>query len=329
MTPLTLRTAQPGEAAEVARLILSANPHLEERIQRFQAAGGRWHDATPVVGEAEGRLCGCAVIFRRQIWAGSNQAAFGGIGAVCTQPAARGRGYATRVVQYCEDLLAAEGIRLAVLFANIVEFYERLGWVRQPEDEVEFPWTPSERYSSESPYDLRPFGPNVSQPALAKIYEQTPECAGGALVRSEGVWREYRTWQREELDLFWIACVQEMPVAYVRGRRIAHGLFLQEATSLPEHALALLPLLNQQVKVASPAARVTFRSILSRRHPLACILDGMGAVWRVTSPQTSMLMSKELPSAGGHRRVATALTGEHFRTGLPWQPRSWWAADRF
>jgi hypothetical protein len=233
------------------------------------------------------------------------------------------------VLQHCEDLLAGEGVTVAVLFANIVEFYERLGWVRQPEDEVEFPWTPSDRYQAGSPYNLRPFEPEVSQQALAKIYEQTPGPAGGALVRSEAVWTEYRSWQREDLDLFWIAYLREAPVAYVRGRRIEKGLLLQEATSLPEHCAALLPLLNQQAKVASPAAGVTFRSILSRLHPLARDLDGLGATWGVTSPQTSMLMIKELPAGGGQRRGAVLLTGEHFRTGLPWQPRTWWAADRF
>lgn len=92
MKHLTLRTAKVEESAEVANLILSANPHLGERIRRFLAAGGQWHDAAPVVCEVDGRLWSCAVVFRREIWTRSARASFGGIGAVATHPAARGRG---------------------------------------------------------------------------------------------------------------------------------------------------------------------------------------------------------------------------------------------
>lgn len=242
--------------------------------------------------------------------------------------------YATRLIQYCEDLLAAEGVRLGILFPSIVEFYERLGWFRQPEDQVEFCWNPSQQLIPQHPYQLRLFGPEVSLQTLARVYEQVSAPCGGALVRCEGIWKEHLTWQREDLDLFWIAYIRQEPVAFVRARRTDLGLLLQEATCVSEHSAALLPLLNQQAKAVNPAALTQFRSNLARHHPLASLLDdfGVGATWSVTSPQTSMLMAKELTTSGGKQLIGSdvvALTRTDFGTGLPWQPRTWWAVDRF
>ena len=48
-----IRTARSDEKSAVLDVILSANPTLEHRIERFRASGVDWHDATPVVAPNE------------------------------------------------------------------------------------------------------------------------------------------------------------------------------------------------------------------------------------------------------------------------------------
>jgi GNAT superfamily N-acetyltransferase len=60
-----------------------------------------------------------------------------GIGAVFTPPALRGRGYATALIVRLLDEERGEGVERAALFSEIgTAFYERLGFVALPLDEV-------------------------------------------------------------------------------------------------------------------------------------------------------------------------------------------------
>jgi len=333
MTSFAVRAAPLSDSAEVSRVILSANPHLEERIQRFLASGGRWAHATAVVGEVDNHIRSCAVVFRRELWISADERArIGGIGAVSTHPSARGQGYATRVLRFCEELLAREGHRLAGLFCNIVEFYRRLGWLPIEEDFLEFvcesPWPNFQNPN----YRICAVDSGIPQKALEELCERAAPESASALVRSPEIWNDYQHWHRDDDDLRWAALIGDMPVAFVRGRRTPTGVLLQEAIALSQHQPALLTLIGRQAQIAGE--RKQFQTNLSRQHPLAKLLEQKGAkhCWKKTSGQTTMLMLKTLKPGLSHSHGLSTerfLTIQDFERKFPWEPRTWWAIDRF
>ena len=64
------------------------------------------------------------------VHAGGREVRVGGVGAVVTLPAFRGRGFAETLLRAAADGFAAEGLAFAVLFCpeRMLPYYSRLGW---------------------------------------------------------------------------------------------------------------------------------------------------------------------------------------------------------
>lgn len=299
-------------------------------------SGGCWYEATPVVCEDRGEIVSCAVAFQRQVWVGGARASFGGIGAVATIPTAQGKGGATSVLNYCQDVLKTQGHRLGVLFCAIPDFYQRLGWSCVEEDWIEFSLDRPLLLSQATAYRFSQISETSFSKDAALLDRRTAENSGGAVIRSEGLWQEYGNWQREDMDLFWGAFDADRLVAYVRGRRVKSGVLLQEIICLPEHQTALLGLLEAQRQKVNSAGAVTFEGCLSSQHDLIHALNSYGVPlrWRKTSADTSIMMIKSLRQDSQADASLQAdndrfLTTRDFETSLPWRPRTWWAIDRF
>ena len=78
----------------------------------------------------------CAVIERTLIYPGGERKV-GLIGSVVTHPEARGRGYATKVLEYAEETLREQGCDHALLWADDPVFYGRRGYALEGH-EVDF-----------------------------------------------------------------------------------------------------------------------------------------------------------------------------------------------
>jgi GNAT superfamily N-acetyltransferase len=67
-------------------------------------------------------------LFIRTVWAHGEEVSIGGIGNVGTDPAAAGRGLASRVMREAHRQLVERDITTAVLVTDIAPFYARLGY---------------------------------------------------------------------------------------------------------------------------------------------------------------------------------------------------------
>ncbi|MBI4024490.1 MAG: GNAT family N-acetyltransferase [Verrucomicrobia bacterium] len=319
-----IRIARAGEIHAVADVILSANPHIESRMEAFIAQGARWHNATPVVCEVAGKIVSCACIFHREVWVGSKKKRFGGIGAVATRPAARKKGFATLVMKQCEETLREQGCGVAILFCSIVEFYRRLGWTPVKEEWIEFV---APHFLKEREYRIEAVPLNKIPDAIRAL---STASAQSAIVRSKGLWQEYSRWQREDADLFWAAYEGDKPVAYVRGRRgknNAEEIRLMDAAADGAHHSALIVLLGKQCEIVKGKGSERFHGFVSAEHPLAKALSmaGIKPTWEAAASASGVMMYKGLQENIGKE----FLSAGDFGKALPWQTRTWWAADRF
>ncbi|MCC7010973.1 MAG: GNAT family N-acetyltransferase [Planctomycetes bacterium] len=79
------------------------------------------------IQEQERVVSACAVLVRDFV-VGTLNVRVGLIGSVCTDPAQRGRGLASQLLQRAEDELAQDGCMLALLWADDPIFYDERGW---------------------------------------------------------------------------------------------------------------------------------------------------------------------------------------------------------
>ena len=277
-------------------VILSANPTLERRIERFRASGADWYNATPVVASERDQILSTAVIFRRSVWTNSGAAHFGGIGAVATRPELRNQGLASAVLAACEELLRSEGLTTAVLFCTIPSFYERLGWSVINEALCRLPVSTD----SLSRISVRTMDIQADYPTLSELYDRA---ATGAMIRSRQLWIEQLFWQREDPSLFLGAFHEEKLVAYARVRRDKGHLEMLETTAAPGFEPALTTLVENQEQAAGLAASIS---------------------------SSTRMMIKDLRArpdrlSSDPRRLSL----QSFAHGVPWSPRIWWPVDRF
>ena len=327
MTAPTIRIACPGDMGNVLQMMTLVHPQTQPRIRLFRERGSYWHDVTAIVCEVAGRIVSCACVFHRCIRTSSGRKRFGGIGCVGTLPDARGRGYARAVLERCEQIMRESGYATALLFCEIVGYYRGMGWQSVEEDYVEFRLDRSQHRAPD--YRIESFDRDAPSPAVRTLYDQAYGRGGGAAVRDTGVWEEYARWPRDDPRMGWMAWIGSRPVACVRGRpHGADAIHLMEATVLPDHSRALLPLLSRQV-AALGVRDAGFRLILSPEHPLSELLPALGIEtrWSKTSAETSTMMVK--PVASTAQTSTENLQPTDFDRGLPWSPTTWWGVDRF
>ena len=327
----TLRQAGPEESARIAEVVAAANPHLKNRISRFLRQGAQWHNASPVVCELRGRPVSCAVIFHRRIrWEGQYVPA-GIVGAVATVPDQRGKGFASRVMRYCDEVQMRHGSTFGALFCVIPGFYARLGWTMVQERYATFEFPLQAPVPAKSEVRVKPFDPADIPSAIKALYAAASPPALSPVARDPGCWRQQSTWLREERDLAWIAYRNGRPAAYVRGmRREDRHLRIMEAVMLDAEEDAMLQALAKQTSSLSDSTLVECTCHASPEHPLMATLAkaGIRVRWKPTSTQEPLLMTKrylgpEKPVRGSARPQIGAQSSD-----APWHPKSWHAIDR-
>jgi predicted N-acetyltransferase YhbS len=289
------RPARTHDWDAMLNVIRAANPHLQDRIERFRAAATPWHDATPIVVCERSGIGGATVIFRRCVRTRAGKKMAGGIGAVATHPAFRNRGLASAAIRTCEEILRAEGYPFAILFCSIVPFYERLGWRVVPDQVAPLPVAGDDSLRLEvAPLDL-----TRDWSLLADVYQRADS---GAIERNADLWREYSTWMREDPGLLMGAFREGRLVAYSRGRLGSSGLEVLEAPALPSYEGAIPLLLERQAAKAGAA-----------RAPVS----------------TTHMMTKKLRTTEEPPAQNDWLTFSDSSDETPWSPRVWWPIDRF
>jgi GNAT superfamily N-acetyltransferase len=238
------------------RLIV-ADPPLRDRIQDetwaiwheglTRVAFGRWNEAQMRTAWGRDRLHRLALVDDEGGWLTSMKryrfearldggpVAMLGVGAVFTPAAARGRGFARRIVEHAIEEEQGRGGGLAALFSEIGrEYYERAGFVPVPLEEV----TLSVSLRAGAPAMLVRSGTDADLAAVAAMHERRSAGARLALVRSPELIQFAIAKKRLLAGLgppgarevgFFVAEEGHTAVAYVVISIDARGWFIEEA----------------------------------------------------------------------------------------------------
>ncbi len=131
------RVADLTESEQTALRTLALAVYPPEVSATWPGRAIEWaaHQSTVVGWDAEGAaICYVGVVLRDARWT-DRAVRVGGIGGVKTDPASRGRGFATTAIQRALDFFSEQGdvdFGLLVCEPGLVPFYERQGWRRFP-----------------------------------------------------------------------------------------------------------------------------------------------------------------------------------------------------
>lgn len=159
---------------------LSPASHRRWNDAQMRTPWGRGHLQRLALVDGAGRLLASAKRYRLPVRLHGRSGTMVGIGAVCTAPALRGRGYASRLIDLLLDRGRQEGALLAGLFSEIgSRFYERLGFTTVPIDEV----TVRVAHKDGAPAMLVRAADDRDLPALAAMHQVRTAAAGFTLER--------------------------------------------------------------------------------------------------------------------------------------------------
>lgn len=132
-----MKLAIESDAREAAELMRSVLRPAGELAPEYPLVFGEGGAGQLLSLREEGCVVStCAVIERKLLYPGG-ETKVGLIGSVVTHPEARGRGYATKVLEYAEETLRELGCDHALLWADDPVFYGRRGYALEGH-EVDF-----------------------------------------------------------------------------------------------------------------------------------------------------------------------------------------------
>ncbi len=195
-------------------------------------------------------------LYRLHARCGSRHVTLGGIGAVYTPMAQRGRGHARAMLAAVLERLPSEGAHGALLFSDIgAEYYRQLGFRPMPSQEFSAPLALIPM-NEPSPFVVKRIR-DVDWPDVERLYEWTTASDSFALRRSSAYWDHWRRKEHERLKRLpagamsprhWIARRGEESVGYALTVFEPPALVLKElivADGIREIADALLAAIRQ------------------------------------------------------------------------------------
>jgi predicted N-acetyltransferase YhbS len=243
--------------------------------------------------EENGCLVAHVRIFDRWVRIGGASIRVAGIGNVITAVAARGRGYAGRLLQTVVDALPLDGYAYSLLWTHLPALYARYGWASIAHTVMEARLTPV----PDSGLTVVPVTAG-DRAAIERLYDETNAERTGSAVRAPDYWQAQRAWLDEQPEDLLVARDGDQALrGYVRRRSLgtvtevlelgvrphdrAGGRALLAAAALPTDGRlrAHLPLSLAPLLADAEATTSDERGLMGRVISLPTLVQALSTVW--------------------------------------------------
>ena len=221
---LEIRGMREEERETVHQMLDRAFPHMSKSFFDKQA------DNDPVLRPEDtrilledGRILSSVRVYFRSIYCEGETVTVGGIGDVGTDPAARGQGYATRLLNDAIEYMRKKNAVLSLLFTRINLFYRRVGYFTIPTIDLDIPIPSSTKKITYRKADM-----NRDFSRLAQLYHAFNHRRIGPICRTESYWKSQPHFPRLDPNLFWVMEENGQIIGYVRGSVRDDTLKIQE-----------------------------------------------------------------------------------------------------
>jgi len=255
---MEIRTLTAHERPKVATMLdgwrLAEGWTAGDRFRQQAELDPTYADQNVLVACERDRLVALVVIFPRHLRILGHSIPTGGLGHLFTDPAARGRGVATELLEHACETMRSRGFELAMVFPGAPPatsaFFAKRGWHawggqqtvlrRDPQAPVR------ERAPSAVEIELEPVGagsPRALQ-SVKSIHAAYAASRSGTVLRDDALWESSLRIAPSPREEFWIARRGGLAVAYARASLVEDVLTITELGRFEDGADALAKLVE-------------------------------------------------------------------------------------
>ncbi len=231
----------------------------------------------------DGRIVSTVRVFLRKIYLRGEEVPAGCLGEVCTRPAYRGRGLATRLIQDGITWMHDHGIVISALSTGGGgPFYTRLGWQSVP-----VAWGAARIQAASDPrFDFRPLdlASDEDLAIASRLHRAFGRRFNGIFVRDHpDYWRQ---WVRTEAGSLWLAIQSGEPLGYIAVREHWGRTVVMEYGGLPGAREVFEALLHHTVtQLGRASATMWFPAAIAPHMPLCAQRIENGVHYQVIRPE--------------------------------------------
>ena len=306
-----VRESEVDQMIELMCLVFRAIGHA--RYRQYMVGDPTYQrDQTRVVVDG-GEIVATLRVWDRRQRVGGTPVRMGGIGNVCTHPRARGRGYASALMEDAVHYMRESGYIISCLFSEVGNhFYHRFGYRGVPLDGFRLSRWQLAAAGGDNAWEVTPFDEERDLGAAVALHETHNRARSGSLVRSEAYWKSGNVRARgmhPQLVARW-------------GGVLGGYLTFQEAdgevgvldVAHREESGVLTALADQLIRRCAAAGLETIHGMLPQRHPLVDALLDLGG-GDLTSAGNSQMMLNTLDMRALLEQILPELQQRHDQSG--------------
>jgi predicted N-acetyltransferase YhbS len=187
---MEIRTVRESEVEQMIELMcLVFRPQGHERYRQYMVGDPLYQRDQSRVVVVDGRIVATLRVWDKQLRVGTTPVRFGGIGSVCTHPDARGKGYATAVMEEAVRYMKESGYPISCLFTDAGNrFYHRMGYRGVPSNGFRMSqWKLAGDIASD--WEVTPFDEARDLAPTLELYQICNRDRSATVVRDMAYWK--------------------------------------------------------------------------------------------------------------------------------------------
>ena len=282
-----VREAEVEQMIELMCLVFRPNGH--ERYRQYMVGDPLYRRDQSRVVVDDGRVVATLRVWDKRLRVGSLPLRMGGIGNVCTHPEARGKGYATLMMEDAVRYMTEAGYPISCLFSDVGNrFYHRFGYRSVPFHGFRMSqW----KFSGDvgSGWEVTPFDEERDLDDTAALYEKCNRERSGSIVRDEAYWKSGNVRARSVYPRL-VARRGHVLGGYLTFEDSDHGVEILDVAHRSE-AGVLTALAAQLLHHCSRQKHEMIHGLLPLRHPFIDALLDLGGGNQVSAGNSKLMLS--------------------------------------
>lgn len=286
---MEIRTVRESEVEEMIELMcLVFRPRGHERYRQYMVGDPLYQRDQSRVVVADGRIVATLRVWDKQLRVGSTPVRFGGIGNVCTHPDARGKGFATAMMEEAVGYMTESGYPISCLFTDAGNrFYHRMGYRGVPSNG--FRMSQWKLADITSDWEVTQFEEARDLAPAAQLYEICNRDRSGTLVRDMAYWTSGNVRARDVHPNL-VARKGDVLGGYLTYDVLAGGVEILDVAHRSE-AGVLTALVDQLLGVCTGQGIETIHGLLPQRHPFVDVMLELGMGNLVSAGNNKLMLN--------------------------------------
>ncbi len=287
---MEIRTVRESEVEEMIELMcLVFRPKGHERYRQYMVGDQFYQRDQSRVVVVDGRIVATLRVWDKQMRVGSTPVRFGGIGNVCTHPEARGKGYATAMMEEAVRYMKESDYPISCLFTDAGNrFYHRMGYRGVPFNGFRMSqWKLGG--DIESGWEVTPFDEARDLAPAAELYEICNRDRSGSLVRDMAYWTSGNVRVRDVFPKL-VARKGDVLGGYLTYDDSADEVEILDVAHQSEPGV-LTALAGQFLGACTSQGIETVHGLLPQRHPFVDAMLELGMGNLVSAGNNKLMMS--------------------------------------